>query len=290
MVAPARTAPLRVAGPDVVVVGRGRVGRSLAHAARSAGLVVRLVAGRDDVTIPGAPLVLLCVPDGQVARVAERLARAARPSAVVHTAGVLPVDHLAPQRARGWSVGQAHPLAAVASPRTPVASATLLVGGDALAVRRARAFARRVAMRPLVAAQLDRALWHAVAALVANGTSALAAHGAAMLERAGVPRRAARHALVGLLASVVRNVARMGTPSSLTGPVRRGDARAVERHLSALAAADPSGEVVRLYASLATAQIGLARPLGEASEADLAAIARSARAIAATPGRRRARR
>lgn len=275
---------MAAASARVLIVGRGRVGRSMARAATAAGHRVRLVAGRSSTKPSGEALVLLCVPDGAVSEVASRVGSTDVPRAIVHTAGVLAVDHLAELRARGWSVGQAHPLVAVASRATILAGATLLVGGDPLAVRRARALGRAIGMRPLVAPGLDRVLWHAIAALVANGASALAAIGATSWTRVGIPEPAARAALAALLASVARNVAALGTPAALTGPVRRGDADTIDRHLATLAANDESGAASRLYAALAAAQIDLASSLGEA---DPRALARIARATAPSPPPRR---
>ncbi len=270
-----------------MIVGRGRVGGSLARAVRAAGQQVRLVSGRGPAVLDGEALVVLCVPDAAVREVASRLRSTDVQRAIVHTAGMLDVDHLAELRARGWSVGQAHPLLAVATQRTVLAGGTLLVGGDPLAVRRARALARAIGMHPLVAPRLDRALWHAIAALVANGASALAAIGTRAWTGAGVSEPAARAALAALLASVARNVSALGTPAALTGPVRRGDAETVERHLAVLDEADPTGAVPRLYAALAAAQIDLASALGEADRGSLERIARATSRPFLPPSKRR---
>jgi len=249
----------------------------MASAARSAGLDVRVVAGRTSRRIPLAELVVLCVPDGAILDVASRLRDVAPGTgAVVHTAGVLGPDHLAPMRANGWRVGQAHPLAAIATRRTPLLGASILAGGDALATRRASSLARRVGMRLIVLPGLDRRLWHAIAALVANGASTLASLGAKAWIDAGVPAPWAHAALAGLLRSVAFNVGALGTPDALTGPVRRGDAAAVERHFDVLRETADAGNVVRLYASLALGQIDLARTLGEADSASLTQIAQAA--------------
>src|SRR3954447_4652015 len=61
-----------VAQGDLVIVGRGRVGGSLAKAAEIAGLAVR-VAGRDE-PVEGAAALLLCVPDEAIVDVCTRLA------------------------------------------------------------------------------------------------------------------------------------------------------------------------------------------------------------------------
>src|SRR4029077_12072486 len=66
------------AAKPLVVVGRGRVGGSIAKAAEAAGIVVRLVS-RDE-SAEGAGGVLLCVPDDAIAEVCGRLANASPPA------------------------------------------------------------------------------------------------------------------------------------------------------------------------------------------------------------------
>lgn len=285
----------------VTFIGRGKVGRALAGAAAEAGLEVAAVASRPRLRVRDSDLFVLAVADGATREVGAALdASGVAPSAVVHTAGILSPDHLAAMRAGGWSVGQAHPLVSFAGARGALpAGATVLVGGDRVAIARTRALVRAVGWRPLVAPAVDRAAWHAVAALVANGAAALTALGVARLGVEGIGERVAAQALAALLASVASNVSALGAGRALSGPVRRGDPRAIERHLAVLGEGRSSGarpvqggaDVV--YAALALAQVPLARHIGEARpEAlrDIEALAREAlTAFSLTPskGRRR---
>jgi predicted short-subunit dehydrogenase-like oxidoreductase (DUF2520 family) len=82
-----------------------------------------------------------------------------------------------------------------------------------------------------------------------------------------------------LLRSVGDNVERLGLPEALTGPVRRGDARGIERHLVALDEKLPGA--VPLYLAAARAQLPLARALGDAPPASFDAVARALDAFAA---------
>ncbi len=65
-----------------------------------------------------------------------------------------------------------------------------------------------------------------------------------------------------LLRSVADNVERLSLPVALTGPVRRGDAKAVERPLAVIQSRSP--DLVPLYRALVAAQLPLARELAEA--------------------------
>jgi predicted short-subunit dehydrogenase-like oxidoreductase (DUF2520 family) len=144
------------------------------------------------------------------------------------------------------------------------------VSGDPVAERRARAVARALGMTARTIPELDRVGYHAAAGLVANGGAALAAIGAELLVRSGVSRAEAPRLLGPLLRSVADNVEALGFPSALTGPVRRGDAAAVEKQIRLLSERLP--EAVPLFLAATLAQLPLARALGDASAGALDAI------------------
>jgi predicted short-subunit dehydrogenase-like oxidoreductase (DUF2520 family) len=267
----------------VLVIGRSKVGRTLAaELGRRRHDVTLVPARRFTPRRPiAADLVVIASRDGDVAALAATLAksgRVERGTAVVHVAGALGPEVLAPLRGRCAGVAQAHPLLSFASPaRSPTLDgALLLVRGDRAAVSRARALARALGMTARTWPHVDPTLYHAAAALLANGAAALAAGATTLLERAGAPRREAVRALGPLLRSVAENVAELGLPGALTGPVRRGDVATVARHRDAVATAAP--EVLPLYLASAAAQLDLSRALGDAPEASLDAIARVLRA------------
>jgi predicted short-subunit dehydrogenase-like oxidoreductase (DUF2520 family) len=156
--------------------------------------------------------------------------------------------------------------------RTPgLARGSVHVQGDPTAVARVRRLARLLAMTPRTIAGLDTVAYHAAAGLVANGAAALAAVGAELLVRAGVPRSVAPKMLGPLVRSVADNIEALGFPGALTGPVRRGDAAGLEKHLATLRAKLP--EAVPLYLASAEAQLPLARAIGDAPTESFNAIA-----------------
>ena len=86
-----------------------------------------------------------------------------------------------------------------------------------------------------------------------------------MARRAGVPPAEAGALYLPLMQGTVANLA-LGPAAALTGPVRRGDAATVRRHLAALAPDDRA-----LYRALGLVALGLAREagLGEAAAAEV---------------------
>jgi predicted short-subunit dehydrogenase-like oxidoreductase (DUF2520 family) len=211
----------------VAIIGRGKVGRAFE---RALAAYAPLALGRKLPALRDVELVLLAVPDAQIARVAQQLEYT---GCVLHTAGSRGVDELAALRARGAAVGVLHPLVSFASVRHPPSfhGTTFTLFGDRRATQAGRKLARVVGARPLLLSTPPPA-YHAAAALLANGAAALAAHASAMLP--AIPQRDRERALAGLLASVASNIAQVGLPMALTGPVVRGDVEAVRRHLAAL--------------------------------------------------------
>jgi len=277
---------------SVVVVGRGKVGRALSAAWRACGVAVSLRSGKST-SVPPADLVVLAVPDGAIAECGARIAVAARRGgaiAVVHCAGALGPEVLADLRAEGLAVGQMHPLISFAGKSTPLPSrARVLVQGD----RRAVTLARR-ALRPLglvaVAGPVEPMAYHAAAALVSNGAVALVAAALDLLVAAGIDRAEGARMLGPLLESTGANIGAEGLPRALTGPVRRGNAETVARHLEAIRSARP--ERLALYRELVRTQLEVARAFPSAERATrsrLNAIAKLLGNRPSTEARRRVR-
>src|SRR5215212_9128040 len=89
--------------PRLAIVGRGRVGTALARAFSEAGLETEGPLARGEQ--PSADVILLCVPDGEIARAAA----AVDAQYVGHVSGATPLD--------GVQFGL-HPLQTVAGPET----------------------------------------------------------------------------------------------------------------------------------------------------------------------------
>jgi predicted short-subunit dehydrogenase-like oxidoreductase (DUF2520 family) len=232
------------AAEPLVVVGRGRVGGSIAKAAELAGIDVRL-AGRDD-AIKGAGAVLLCVPDDVIAEVCARIADSS-PSLVGHVSGASPLDVLATARDQGASTFSLHPLQTFADGETAIGGTpAAIAGSDEEATTFAHSLAEALGMRPFEVPEESRAAYHAAAAMASNLLVALEESAAQLVERLGIED--ARELLAPLVLRSAANWAERG-PGALTGPIARGDHATVERHREALTATAP--ELLPLYDALA---------------------------------------
>lgn len=261
----------------VFILGAGKVGRALAAALRKSGVTVTLRPARRGVptTRIDASVIILALRDQQLGPVAADLASSGvvpRSAVVVHNAGSRPADVLTPLRGVCAGIAQMHPMISFASVDSfpTLTRGNVHVKGEPVAEKRARALAKRLGMTPRTFPKLDTVGYHAAAGLVANGAAALAAVGVELLVESGVPRAEAPKLLGPLLRSVAENVERLGFPAALTGPVRRGDAGAIEKQLDLLRERLP--DALPLYIASGLSQLPIARRIGDAPPAQFDAV------------------
>ena len=233
-------------GAPLAIVGRGRAGGSLARAAETAGIEVKL-AGRVDATeaCAGAGSALLCVPDAAIREVREAVGDAA-PPLIGHVSGASGLEALELPDDTGSARFSIHPLQTFADDATPVEGTPCAVAGsNERALRFATSLAEALGMRPFEVPEERRAAYHAAASIASNLLVALEESAAELLERAGVTD--ARELLAPLVLRTAANWAERG-PEALTGPVARGDRETVERQRAALAELAP--ELLPMYEAL----------------------------------------
>ena len=228
----------------LAIVGQGRVGYALAQALRAVGYEVDGPTGRGS-DGAGADAVLLCVPDGEIARAAARIA----PGPLVgHCSGATGLAVLAPHDAFAL-----HPLMTVTAEGADFAGAGAAIAGSTpRALALAGELAHALHMRPVEIAEPDRPTYHAAASVASNFLVTLEA----AAERLGVTIGVEREQLVPLVRATVENWARLGPERALTGPVARGDEATVARQREAVAQSAP--ELLELFDALVSATRALA--------------------------------
>src|SRR6476646_5947486 len=228
------------AADSVAIIGAGRMGRGLALTLEHGGTSVRLL-GRDrssDATRE-VQLILIATPDGDIADVAAELASTAAIEAhqvVLHLSGLLDRSALRPLAGTGAGLGSFHPLQAIADPAAApglLRDAYAGLEGDERALAAGERLARHLGMRPVRLAPEAKATYHAGAVVASNYTVVLAALAARLASRAGIEPEDVGELYLPLMRGTIANLA-LGPAAALTGPIRRGDAATVRRHLAAL--------------------------------------------------------
>ncbi len=267
-------------GFAVAVLGKGKAGGSLAASLKHAGVDVLVHARRLPEMLRTARwrrarVVFLAVPDDTIERIAITLAptlddphapsphgEPPAPPLVVHMSGAKGPSALAALEAHGAVVGCFHPLASLDG-KSPI-PAEALVAVDAragkapqratlAAIATLTLLAKRFGCKPARVLEDKRALYHAGAVVAGNLPVALLSMGAQLLEAAGVPAALARESLARLLASQAENAVHHPLAKALSGPVARGDAGTLARHLAVLA--KEHRDIARVYRELSRALV-----------------------------------
>lgn len=258
--------------PVVFIMGAGVVGTALAARLVRAGVPVAGLHGRQaelsdaasaisgvlsssgDIPeiLTEADVVIISVRDERIREVVDRLVREkrlARHQVLLHTSGAnASADVLAAARPHVKALGTLHPLVSFADPRLAAEGMRTVafgIEGDTAARRVAARLVALLGARRVVVESKNLPIYHAGAVMVSNYVVALADMGRSLLIEAGVPADEALPALIPLMTSVVQNLAQVGLPGALTGPVERGDVSSVERHLEILKQRAP--QMIDLY-------------------------------------------
>ncbi len=271
---------------SIAIIGAGKVGAAFAVQAHRAGYAVTAVASRTPasaervaqavgphVTVASpadaassADLVLLTTPDDAIAALAEELARAGafRNAAVVaHCSGALDSSVLQPAADHcGSAIGSLHPLHTF-----PTLDAALIrftqahcfYEGDARAEAALAEFARRLGLTAHPIAREAKPRYHAAAVLACNYLTVLMDTAQQLVGSAGVPSDAVWPALAPMVQATLDNIGAMGCPAALTGPIARGDAATVKRHLAAIG---NDTELSACYRALGRQAVALAQRKG----------------------------
>lgn len=230
--------------PPLAVVGQGRMGTALSRALRNAGFRVSGPLGRGAST-GDARVVILCVPDAQIAAAA---AACAADAILGHCSGATTLAPLAPHEAFSM-----HPLLTVTIDTESFAGAGCAVhANSARAEALCDAIVDALGMQPFEVADELRALYHAAASAASNYIVTVATLAEELAARANVDRAL----LAPLARAAVDNWARDGR-QALTGPIARGDEQTVMKQRAAVAS--HASETLPLWDALVDGTRAIAR-------------------------------
>jgi predicted short-subunit dehydrogenase-like oxidoreductase (DUF2520 family) len=269
----------------VALVGAGSLATFLAPALRDAGFPIAEIVARDSprsrqrarslaaivrtraVTARsatlGATLLWFCVPDREIRAAASQLANELAARAVakqkklvqlaLHSSGALSSRELAPLRSMGVAVASVHPLMTFVSRARPdLTGVPFAIEGDHAAAQMARRIVRKLGGESFSLPAARKAPYHTWATL----TSPLLLAFLVTLEEAalgaGFTRKDARRKSLPLIRQTLANYARLGPAQSFSGPLIRGDADTVAKHLAVLKKHPGEREV---YVALARAAL-----------------------------------
>lgn len=262
-------------------VARGA--EAIALGVRRENDAARELAGRlDCVAMPvsrlkseGQDLLLITVPDPELAEVAKILGRRRQAAVALHTSGSQDASVLAPlprpgsgsgSHPPGPAIGSFHPLKAFPRPLLdPADGAGVVFGIDGdppardLAARLAAAWGARTVEIPAS----SRLLYHFAATLAAGGVVTLLAAAAEILARSGLPREVLTGYFELARGALAQAKDAEDPAAAVTGPVARGDLETVLAELDTLAETAP--EMLPTILALARESLRQRRRIGALS-------------------------
>jgi predicted short-subunit dehydrogenase-like oxidoreductase (DUF2520 family) len=264
-------------------IGCGRVGTALAMLLQQVGYEVVGVASRRQTSaeilakrlscpvLDGpevarrSDVLFLTTSDDAVSTVSAALSEAAAfhdGQIVLHLSGALTSDALAPAAAQGAIALSLHPIQSFASVEQAIAvlpGSYFSIEGDPRGYGFAREVVTQLGGQSFLLDSDAKVLYHAACVVASNYFVGLLACSLDLLDEAGIPEEMRLPALLPLVAGTLNNIRTLGIPRALTGPIARGDAGTVEKHLVVL---ESLPEQLRIYLSLGLKTIDVARAKG----------------------------
>lgn len=277
---------------SIAIVGCGKVGTSMGIYLAEAGyklagfaskslLSARRVAGiieTDNFSdVPweitkNADIIFLTTPDSAIEDTCNSISShfGFRKDAVVfHCSGALPSTVLASAKDCGAFTGSMHPLQTFASAElkhNPFQGIVISVEGDDRAVSVAKEIVADLGAESFTINTDAKTLYHASAVVASNYLVTLLDMSFKLIETAGISDRDAFKVLKPLIENTLSNIEQVGISKALTGPIVRGDAETVEKHIEEIGSKIP--DMLDLYKTLGCHTVDIAMTGNVLSEED----------------------
>jgi predicted short-subunit dehydrogenase-like oxidoreductase (DUF2520 family) len=217
-----------------------------------------------------AEFVFITTPDDIIPKVAAELTWHTGQS-VIHCSGASSVDALAPAKQQGAMVGSIHPCQTFASIDQAIENlpgSTFAIEAEEPLRSTLTAIATALNGDWVYLTAEDKALYHAAACIACNYFYTLVKIATDLWQNFGKSTAEATKAYMPLLQGSLNNIANVGLPGALTGPIARGDTATIRKHLAALEKYAP--DLLPLYKELGiwTIPIGIAKGTLSQSKAE----------------------
>jgi len=207
-------------------------------------------------------LIFITTPDDVIENVATSI-KWRKGQYIVHCSGAHSIDILKSAETDGAFTSCFHPLQTFASidhaidnlPGTTFAIESRDMLLDILKDMAASLDGNWIILKPG-----DKVLYHTAAVFASNYFVTLVKLATDLWQTFGVPQDQAIQALIPLIKGTLRNIETIGLPDCLTGPIARGDAGTIQKHLEALKNKAPAATEV--YKDLARQTIPIALEKG----------------------------
>lgn len=240
--------------------------RSLSSAERFAGIVFdSKVSNSPQDVADSADLIFITTPDDVIQGVAESV-RWHKGQSVVHCSGALSKDILSSAKESGAMIGSFHPLqtfAGINQAIDNIPGSCFAIEADEPLLTRLEEIAEALECSFIELKAEDKVIYHAAAVFASNYLVTIVKLATDLWETFGVSPQEATKALLPLIRGTLNNIESIGIPGCLTGPIARGDAGTINKHLLALKKSAP--DLVATYRELGLKTIPISLAKGKIS-------------------------
>src|SRR5579872_1634419 len=247
------------AKPSIAIVGPGRLGSALAVELKRAGYGISGIVSRNNATSKRkaatlarkvraraytvedahlkADVIWFCVPDREIKNAAQQLAAAIdwKKKIAFHSSGALLGDELNILREQGAAVGSIHPMMTFVAGAIPsLKGVPFATEGDAAAIRAARHIVRDLGGEAFTICKQHKAAYHAWGSFASPLLVALFVTAEQVARAAGLSVQQARRKMLPIVRQTIANYEVLGPAGAFSGPIVRGDAEIVRKHLQVL--------------------------------------------------------
>jgi len=260
---------------EIVIVGAGKVGTAIAVLLQRVGYPIVGIASRTresaaeaakrldpspefgdvpaELTRKGE-IVLITTRDDAIEMACNAIAEDRgfhEGQVVLHVSGSLPSTILSSAKEKGALIGSMHPLQSFAD--VDMAIKTLggsffCLEGDKEAVETANELALSLKGQVMTIETEDKPIYHAAAVIASNFFVSIIDMSLRFYEAIGIDREGGLKALMPLIKGSLNNIEALGPVKALTGPIARGDAGVIRKHIQAIGRALP--ELLPIYTAL----------------------------------------
>lgn len=266
------------------IIGLGMVGTAIGHLLKSSGHKIVAVSDKSDAAlkkaipytggrpfrdpqkaVAKADFILITTPDDCIRNACEEIAypELVRNKFVFHMSGAGGLDLLDAARKAGAVVASIHPLQSFSSVENAIKNIPGSFFGSTAgkrAKKQALTIVRDLGGIPILVSDAQKPLYHAAACIASNYLVSLLNVVESLYESIGISRTKARKAYLPLVYGTLKNIEASGSVQALTGPIARGDAGTIQKHIGAIKEGQP--QYSALYRALGLVTTNIAREKG----------------------------
>jgi predicted short-subunit dehydrogenase-like oxidoreductase (DUF2520 family) len=272
---------------NFAIIGLGKVGTAIGYLLNKSGHKIIAISDKSTAALKkalpytggeafrdpkkaviGADVILITTPDDIIAGACNEIANSKLigEKFVFHMSGAGGLDLLDSAKKAGAVVASIHPVQSFSSIDTAINNIPDSVFGitaDKKAKKQAEIIVRDLNGIPIFISPAQKPLYHAAACFASNYLVTLLNVVESLYESIGISKTNAQKAYLPLIYGTLKNVENAGVIQALTGPIARGDAGTIKKHIDAIGKTQP--QYSSIYSALGLVTIDIARKKGTLS-------------------------